>query len=98
MSTLRQNQKTIKFNQYYHAVGIVNREKGEVNIFRWKKGYKRFIKKMAKTSLDLSSQWSLGRIDLNNFNFPYEGIIDNVRFYNRAIKDKEVKELFNANE
>ena len=86
-------------NHDHHIVGIVNREKGEVNIYLdGKKGNTRYFNKNLKPDLNPSSQWGLGRVDLNNFNFPYEGIIDNVRFYNRAIKDKEVKELFNANE
>jgi hypothetical protein len=81
-----------KIETYYHVVGVADRLKHVSIIYvngesegyhNWPNGDK----------LSLNSDWSIGNEPLN-LKHGFNGVIDEVRVYNRALSADEVKELY----
>jgi hypothetical protein len=85
--------------RYYHVAGVVDREVGEVRVYVDGKrdASKAFAKGAAGRDFG-SEPWRIGMAKPNAKEYRYaaKGVIDDVRIYDRALTDDEVKALFSA--
>jgi flagellin-like protein len=80
--------KTYNVNSWYHVVAVSS----STALTVYQNGV--FDKNMSRTVIPLNSASSLkvGR----GYNYFFNGIIDEVRIYNRALREEEIKENFDA--
>ena len=90
---------SIKLGKYHHLVGTVDLQKGKIAIYldgeKHTEGMPYNLKN-EKTDIISNAKWGIGRITIDNNEYPFSGTIDEVRIYNRALSENEVKELFQS--
>jgi hypothetical protein len=81
-----------KIGKYYHIVGIADRSKNVSIIYvnGEREGHHVWPSGNKSSS---NSYWAIGNIPLNPTE-GFNGVIDEVRLYNRALSAEEVKELY----
>jgi hypothetical protein len=83
---------SIAIDQWYHVVGTYEKCTSEMKIY---------LNGDLKDSdilpdpLDLTSNWYVGGI-ISNPTYAFQGIVDEVRIYNRALTETEIKRLYNG--
>ena len=90
---------SIKLGKYHHLVGTIDLQKGKIAIYldgeKHKEGMPYNLKNQ-KADIISNAKWGIGRIAIDNNEYPFSGTIDEVRIYNRALSENEVKELFQS--
>jgi hypothetical protein len=87
---------SIKLGKYHHIVGTVDVQKEKIAIYLDGEKYKEVSGIHNKADIISNAKWGIGRITIDNNEYPFSGTIDEVRIYNRALSENEVKELFQS--
>ena len=87
---------SIKLGKYHHIVGTVDVQKEKIAIYLDGEKYKEVSGIHNKADIISNAKWGIGRIAIDNNEYPFSGTIDEVRIYNRALSENEVKELFQS--
>jgi hypothetical protein len=87
---------SIKLGKYHHLVGTVDLQKGKIAIYLDGEKHKEGRGIHNKADIISNAKWGIGRITIDNNEYPFSGTIDEVRIYNRALSENEVKELFQS--
>ena len=90
---------SIKLGKYHHLVGTIDLQKGKIAIYldgeKHKEGRYSNLKN-EKADIIGNAKWGIGRITIDNNEYPFSGTIDEVRIYNRTLSENEVQELFQS--
>ena len=87
---------SIKLGKYHHIVGTVDVQKEKIAIYLDGEKYKEVSGIHNKADIISNAKWGIGRIAIDKNEYPFSGTIDEVRIYNRALSENEVKELFQS--
>ena len=87
---------SIKLGKYHHIVGTVDVQKEKIAIYLDGEKHKEGSGIHNKADIISNAKWGIGRIAIDNNEYPFSGTIDEVRIYNRALSENEVKELFQS--
>ena len=87
---------SIKLGKYHHIVGTVDVQKEKIAIYLDGEKHKEGRGIHNKADIISNAKWGIGRITIDNNEYPFSGTIDEVRIYNRALSENEVKELFQS--
>ena len=87
---------SIKLGKYHHIVGTVDVQKEKIAIYLDGEKHKEGRGIHNKADIISNAKWGIGRIAIDNNEYPFSGTIDEVRIYNRALSENEVQELFQS--
>jgi len=84
------SKKKLALNEYTHVVCVYDGSRYEIYLNGILDNSSTFSGKILHTSIDLT----IGQVLPNNSNYNFEGVLDHIMIFNRALESAEIEELY----